>query len=137
MFNIGFTELLILGVIGLLVLGPEQLPEVARKMAKLFNELKRAKDEIMAPVEDLKAEAGRMLERARESAAQKELDELLHKLDPNNLASYDPLKSLDPDNKKHAPSSEQITETPSNPAQQEMALDDATQPNTDTSKKNV
>lgn len=84
MFNIGFTELIVLGVIGLLVLGPEQLPEVARKMAKLFNELKRAKDEIMEPVEDLKAEASKMLERARESAAQKELDELLHRIDPSH-----------------------------------------------------
>ncbi len=119
MFNIGFTELIILGVIGLLVLGPEQLPEVARKMAKLFNELKRAKDEILSPVEDLKAEATRMLERARESAAQKELDELLHRIDPNKLAEYDPFKPKEPtslDGNAPLPNDE--------PVQQEMALDE-------------
>lgn len=96
MFNIGFTELIILGVIGLLVLGPEQLPEVARKMAKIFNELKRAKDEILAPVDEFKAEAQRMLERARESAAQKELDELLNRnLDPH-LGDREPVPPNDP-----------------------------------------
>jgi sec-independent protein translocase protein TatB len=117
MFNIGFTELIILGVIGLLVLGPEQLPDVARKMAKLFNELKRAKDEIMAPVEDLKAEAGRMLERARESAAQKELDELLHRIDPG-----------------HSPTPGQVTaaDMPNyEPAQQKLDLEAATPPRPD------
>lgn len=116
MFNIGFSELLILGVIGLLVLGPEQLPEVARKLAKILNDLKRAKDEILSPVEDLKAEAQRMLERARESAAQKELDELLQKIDPNsianNIANYDPLKPKDP-----------AAPIPPEPIQQEMNLD--------------
>ena len=143
MFNIGFTELIILGVIGLLVLGPEQLPEVARKMAKLFNELKRAKDEIMAPVEDLKAEAGRMLDRARESAAQKELDELLHRIDPNNLASYDPLKKLEDDAFKaqaptdpseHPPTPGQVTaaDMPNyEPAQQKLDLEAATPPRPD------
>ena len=30
MFDIGFLELLIIGVVGLLVLGPERLPKAAR-----------------------------------------------------------------------------------------------------------
>jgi sec-independent protein translocase protein TatB len=74
MFNIGFSELLILGVIGLLVLGPEQLPEVAKKLAKLMNELKRAKDEIMSPVDDLKRQSYQLLEEARRKAAQVEYE---------------------------------------------------------------
>ncbi len=65
MFNIGFSELIILAVIGLLVIGPEQLPEMARKVAKLLNELKRAKDEIMSPVNDLKMEAHRAIDKMR------------------------------------------------------------------------
>lgn len=54
MFNMGFGELVLLAVIGLLVLGPEQLPGVARKVAKLINEFKRATDEVLKPAEDAK-----------------------------------------------------------------------------------
>lgn len=35
MFDIGFTELLLLGLVGLLVLGPERLPRVARTLGGL------------------------------------------------------------------------------------------------------
>ncbi len=123
MFNIGFTELIILGVIGLLVLGPEQLPEVARKMAKIFNELKRAKDEIIAPVDEFKAEAQRMLERARESAAQKELDELLHRnLDPH-LGDREPVPPNDP--------------PPPPSVKPDLPAQASSEPLTDPTKKNV
>jgi len=68
MFNIGFSELIILGVIALLVVGPEQLPDMARKLAKMLNELKRAKDEIMTPFEDMKSEAKVQIEKLRREA---------------------------------------------------------------------
>jgi sec-independent protein translocase protein TatB len=45
MFNMGFSELVVLAIIGLLVLGPEQLPSVARKVARLINEFKRATED--------------------------------------------------------------------------------------------
>jgi len=35
MFDVGFTELILLAVIGLLVLGPERLPKVARTLGGL------------------------------------------------------------------------------------------------------
>jgi len=67
MFNIGFTELVILCLIGLLVIGPEQLPDMARKLARLLNELKRAKDEIMKPMDDFKQQAWTAMETARKT----------------------------------------------------------------------
>lgn len=42
MFNLGFTEILLLGVIALIFIGPSQLPEVARTIGRLLNEWKRA-----------------------------------------------------------------------------------------------
>ncbi len=45
MFGIGFPELLVILAIALIVLGPEQLPQVARKIAGFVNELRRAADE--------------------------------------------------------------------------------------------
>ena len=35
MFDVGFTELLLLSLVGLLVLGPERLPRVARTLGGL------------------------------------------------------------------------------------------------------
>lgn len=41
MFDLGFTELLVIGVVALVVLGPERLPEVARTAGKLFAQAQR------------------------------------------------------------------------------------------------
>lgn len=42
MFNLGFSEILLLGLIALIFIGPNQLPEVARTIGRLMNEFKRA-----------------------------------------------------------------------------------------------
>ncbi|WP_411688243.1 Sec-independent protein translocase protein TatB [Acinetobacter indicus] len=41
MLNIGMTELLFFGIIALLVLGPEKLPEAARFVGKWYGKIKR------------------------------------------------------------------------------------------------
>ena len=46
MFNIGFSELLVVGVIALIFIGPQQLPEVARTIGRMLNELRRATDDL-------------------------------------------------------------------------------------------
>jgi sec-independent protein translocase protein TatB len=48
MFGLSFTHLILLAVIALVVLGPEQLPEVARTLAKLLNEWRRASSDIQS-----------------------------------------------------------------------------------------
>ena len=46
MFDIGFGEMIVLGVIALIAIGPKQLPEVARTVGRLLNELKRASSDM-------------------------------------------------------------------------------------------
>ncbi|QJR16368.1 Sec-independent protein translocase protein TatB [Usitatibacter palustris] len=41
MFDIGFSELLVVGVVALVVIGPERLPRVARTLGHLFGRLQR------------------------------------------------------------------------------------------------
>lgn len=41
MFDIGFLELLVIGVVGLLVLGPERLPKAARTVGLWIGKIKR------------------------------------------------------------------------------------------------
>lgn len=48
MFGLSFTHLVILGVILLVVVGPEQLPELARNIARLLNDWKRATSDIQS-----------------------------------------------------------------------------------------
>jgi len=42
MFNLGFPELVILGVIALLVFGPKRLPELAKNVGKGIRDFKKA-----------------------------------------------------------------------------------------------
>ena len=51
MFNIGFSEALIIFFVALVVLGPERLPEVGRFLGKLSLEFKRAIDELKKELE--------------------------------------------------------------------------------------
>ncbi len=41
MFDIAFSELLVIGVVALVVIGPERLPKVARTLGLLFGRLQR------------------------------------------------------------------------------------------------
>ena len=55
MFDIGFSELLVIGVVALIVIGPEKLPRVARTIGHLVGRLQRY-------VSDVKADINREIE---------------------------------------------------------------------------
>ena len=55
MFDIGFTELMVIGVVALIVIGPEKLPRVARTVGHLAGRLQRY-------VSDVKADINREIE---------------------------------------------------------------------------
>ncbi len=41
MFDIGFTEILLIGVVALMVIGPEKLPDVARTVGRWVGKIQR------------------------------------------------------------------------------------------------
>lgn len=51
MFDIGFTELVLIAVVGLLVIGPERLPGTVRTGAQWLRRLKRGFNDIKREVE--------------------------------------------------------------------------------------
>ena len=55
MFDIGFSELLVIGLVALIVIGPERLPRVARTLGHLAGRLQRY-------VADVKADINREVE---------------------------------------------------------------------------
>jgi sec-independent protein translocase protein TatA len=51
MFDIGFQEMLVIGVLALLVFGPGKLPELGRMIGRALREFRKASDEFRATVE--------------------------------------------------------------------------------------
>jgi sec-independent protein translocase protein TatB len=50
MFDIGFSELLIIAVVALLVIGPERLPKAARTLGHLFGRMQRYVNDVKADI---------------------------------------------------------------------------------------
>ena len=55
MFDVGFSEMLVIGIVALLVIGPEKLPSVARTVGALLGRMQRY-------VNDVKADINREIE---------------------------------------------------------------------------
>ena len=66
MFDIGFSELVVIAVVALIVIGPERLPKAARTMGHLFGRLQRY-------VNDVKADINREIELDELRKLQKEV----------------------------------------------------------------
>jgi sec-independent protein translocase protein TatB len=52
MFDIGFPELLVVGIVALLVIGPDKLPETVRTIALWVGRIRRALSDIKSEIED-------------------------------------------------------------------------------------
>lgn len=50
MFDIGFTEIFVIGVVALVVIGPERLPRVAKTVGHLFGRMQRYVSEVKADI---------------------------------------------------------------------------------------
>ena len=60
MFGLGMQEIIIIGILALLLLGPKKLPELAQTVGKFVRDFQRAADEvkreISTPINDIKSE---------------------------------------------------------------------------------
>lgn len=50
MFDIGFSELMVIAVVALIVIGPEKLPKVARTVGHLFGRMQRYVNDVKADI---------------------------------------------------------------------------------------
>ena len=66
MFDIGFSEIVVIAVVALIVIGPERLPKTARTLGHLFGRLQRY-------VNDVKADINREIELDELRKLQKEV----------------------------------------------------------------
>ena len=70
MFDIGFSELLVIGIVALIVIGPERLPRVARTLGHLFGRMQRYVTDVKADISrEMEMEDLRRLKETVEDAA--------------------------------------------------------------------
>ena len=50
MFDVGFSEIVVIAVVALIVIGPERLPKVARALGHMFGRLQRYVNEVKADI---------------------------------------------------------------------------------------
>lgn len=81
MFDVGFSELIVIGIVALVVIGPERLPKVARTAGHLLGRLQRYVSDVKADInremqlDELRKLQAEMQESARnlESSLNKEI----------------------------------------------------------------
>ena len=96
MFDVGFSEILVIAVVALIVIGPERLPKVARTLGHLFGRMQRYVNDVKADIsremelEELKKLQSSVEEAARsiEQTVSKEVHETESQL---NALAADPL----------------------------------------------
>ncbi len=117
MFDIGFSELLLFGVIALIVLGPEKLPQAARTAGQWYAKLRRMISTLQSEIEselDL-AETRKQMQdelakiRQTETDMKRELAEMRGNMqkfeDSQNQHSGEPQQPVTPDGQDHQPNS--------------------------------
>jgi sec-independent protein translocase protein TatB len=71
MFDIAFSELVIIAVVALIVIGPERLPKAARTMGHLFGRLQRYVNDVKSDINrEMELDELRKLQQQVKSAAQ-------------------------------------------------------------------
>ena len=79
MFDFGISELMVIAVVGLIVIGPERLPRVARTLGHLFGRMQRYVTEIKADISrEVELDELRKLQASMKEAAQ-EIEESVSK----------------------------------------------------------
>jgi sec-independent protein translocase protein TatB len=75
MFDIGFSEIVVIAVVALVVLGPEKLPKTARTLGHLFGRLQRYVNDVKSDIKrELELDELKKLQQNVQSAA-KEIEE--------------------------------------------------------------
>jgi sec-independent protein translocase protein TatB len=70
MFDIGFSELLVIAVVALIVIGPERLPKVARTLGHLFGRMQRYVNDVKADISrEMELEELKKMQSSMEDAA--------------------------------------------------------------------
>ena len=92
MFDVGFAEIILLSLIGLLVLGPERLPKVARTLGGLARKARGSWVNLKRSIEtEIREEELKKPLKAFEKEIKSTVDQF--KSSSESIRNFDPLKS--------------------------------------------
>jgi len=100
MFDIGFSELMVIGIVALLVIGPERLPKVARTLGHLLGRAQRYVNDVKSDInremqlDELRKLQTQVSESARslESSVRQEFDNVERSISTPVQAAIDDLQ---------------------------------------------
>lgn len=121
MFDIGFSELMVIGIVALIVIGPERLPKVARTLGHLLGRAQRYVNDVKSDInreiqlDELKKLQSQVTDSARalEDSVRKEYDSARSAIEMPAQAAVADLESV---GKLAIESPPEPTESPSKPA---------------------
>ncbi len=98
MFDFGFWEIAIIGIITLIVVGPEKMPSLARKTGLYFGKFNKFLNKIKSDineelkVDELKEQLSMDQEKISLSEVAEEVQSSIHSLEEDNFLSKEDLK---------------------------------------------
>ncbi|TCM70775.1 Tat protein translocase TatB subunit [Acinetobacter calcoaceticus] len=101
MLDVGFSELLVFGIIALLVLGPEKLPEAARFAAKCYSKFKRIISNVQNDIDrelrlsELREQMNNEMQRIQE--LEQKMQAQMEQLQQQSILATDPAISATPE----------------------------------------
>jgi sec-independent protein translocase protein TatB len=96
MFDVGFAEILLLSLVGLLVLGPERLPRVARTLGGMARKARSSWMSLKRSIEDeMRAEELKEPLKHFQDEIKSTVDDL--KTGVDSIKNFDPTKPTKPD----------------------------------------
>ena len=111
MFDIGFSELMVIAVVALIVIGPERLPKVARTLGHLFGRMQRYVNDVKADISrEMELDELRKLQTTVQDAARSFEQSVTHEVNTTDAELRKIAQEADP---RSMPSSSLSTDTPS------------------------
>jgi sec-independent protein translocase protein TatB len=104
MFDIGFSELMVIGIVALIVIGPERLPKVARTLGHLLGRAQRY-------VNDVKSDISREVQLDELKKLQSQVSDSARELESSVRSEYETARSA-----IEAPAQEAVAELQSTAA---------------------
>jgi sec-independent protein translocase protein TatB len=104
-FDISFTELMLIGVVALVVIGPERLPKVARTVGHLLGRAQRYVNDVKGDIQrEVELEELRKMKQEMEAAASSMKDSFSETESSLREGLHDPLADLKADFERGLPS---------------------------------
>ena len=98
MFDVGFSELMVIAVVGLIVIGPERLPKVAKMLGHLLGRAQRYVNQVKADINrEIEFDELKKLQNDVQNSMrdlEKNIQEQMHQVEEGVEQTMEPVKEL-------------------------------------------